>query len=377
MSFKKNILMITRPIAPPWNESSKNLSYELSTRSTRYQIHLMTVKGNQPLKSSNIIEEPIYSKDSLMTGVLPLTQKLRVLMRLLKPDPKIEIYHFFMAPKYYQSRLFEKISCAKGKKTVQSIICMITGRERNPFLFFGDEIVVFSKATKLKVEKLTTRSVTKIDPGIDINNYESVENGVKAKSTFSIGNRRVVLYCGDFNEEQGAWKLLRATSRLIKNVPDVLILFAARGKNSEHVQFRNKIKEEILNLKIGNHIWVLEDEWRVKNLIAACDVAILPADAILRKLDIPLLLLECLALQKPIVINNIQPLNEIMREEVGIILKTNSEEEISDVLSMLLNNKELCKKMGKAGRALVKKDFSIELMLKKYESIYERIFNNA
>ena len=57
----------------------------------------MTVRGRSRLESNSIVEEPVYTDDSLMTGVLPLAQKLRVLKRLCKHDPLIGIYHFFMA----------------------------------------------------------------------------------------------------------------------------------------------------------------------------------------------------------------------------------------------------------------------------------------
>ena len=78
---------------------------------------------------------------------------------------------------------------------------------------------------------------------------------------------------------------------------------------------------------------------------------------------------------KPIVIPDIPPLNEIMREEVGILLQTNTEEEIIDVLSELLRKDRKCKTYGRAGRALVERYFILDLMSKKYELIYDRLMH--
>lgn len=375
MISPKSVLMITRPIAPPWNESSKNLTYGLALHSKRYKTHLMTVKEQEIFMSEHMTEERIYARDSSMLGNLPLIQKLRVLSRLIKFDRSIDIYHFIMAPKYYQSQLFKLIANFKGKKTVQSIICLITGKEDNHNLFFADEIVVFSRFTKQKVERLTNSNITRIDPGIDLSKFKVVENNQEIKKQFLIDNKKVVLYCGDYALDQGAWKVLRAVPMLVQQVPNALVIFACRGKNKEHLLEQQLLKQHVIDLGLNNEVLVLENEWRIDSLISACDVAILPADRILRKLDYPLILLECLAMGKPIVISDIPPLNEIMRDEIGILLKNNSEQEIIEALCELLSDKEKCLSLGRAGRALVERDFRIEQMSEKYERIYDRVLH--
>lgn len=362
--------MVTRPISPPWNESSKNLSYGLASRSTRYTTHLMTVRGRSRLGGNGIVEEPVYTDDSLMTGVLPLAQKLRVLKRLCKPDPLISIYHFFMAPKYYQARLFDLVSNLKGKRSIQSIICMITGAESNPRLFFGDEIVVFSEYTRKTVQRLTSRSVVKIDPGVDVDQYVPF---ARENDHFAFGDRKTVLYCGDYTVEQGPRKLVEAVPDLIRAVPEALVIIAARDKNAEHLKEKELVKQEIIGRGLESHVRVLEQEWRIPELIAASDVGILPADAVLRKLDIPLILLEFLASGKPIVIPDIPPLNEIMRDEVGVLLRENSSEEIAATLAALLNDPQRRHRLGIAGRALAERDFSLDSMVRQYEAVYDRL----
>ena len=61
---KLKILLITRPIAPPWDEASKNFAYalakEISKQSSNLEIHILT-KGNFSDLPSNIIQHPIYT----------------------------------------------------------------------------------------------------------------------------------------------------------------------------------------------------------------------------------------------------------------------------------------------------------------------------
>jgi glycosyltransferase involved in cell wall biosynthesis len=373
MAQNQHVLLVTRPIALPWNESSKNLSYALASRGTRYTTHVMTVRGRSRLGDDHIVEEPVYTDDRLMTGVLPLPQKARVLKRLCKPDPSIGIYHFFMAPKYYQTRIFDWVAGFKRKRSLQSIICMISGKEADRRLFFGDEIVVFSDHTKTLVERLAGRSVVKIDPGIEVSRYPARVDERSARASFAFGDRKTVLYCGDYTVEQGPRKLVDAVPELIKAVPEALVVFAARGKTAGHLQEKKLVTERIAALGVESHVKVLDDEWRIPELIVASDVGILPADAILRKLDIPLLLLEFLASGKPIVVNDIAPLNEIMRDEVGALLRYNRPDEIAGALTALLRDREKRRRLGIAGRALAERDFSVDSMTRKFEAVYDRL----
>ena len=43
------ILFVTRPIAPPWNEGSKNTVVSLAKEMKGHDVHLLTAKGLKPL----------------------------------------------------------------------------------------------------------------------------------------------------------------------------------------------------------------------------------------------------------------------------------------------------------------------------------------
>ena len=172
--------------------------------------------------------------------------------------------------------------------------------------------------------------MVKIDPGVDVDQYVPF---ARDNDHFSFGDRKTVLYCGDYTVEQGPRKLVEAVPDLIRAVPEALVVIAARDKNAEHLKEKELVKQEIVSRGLESHVRVLEQEWRIPELIAASDVGILPADAVLRKLDIPLILLEFLASGKPIVVPDIPPLNEIMRDEVGVLLRENTKEEIAATLA--------------------------------------------
>jgi len=115
------ILFVTRPIAPPWNEGSKNTVMALAGNMKEEEIHLLTANGFKA-KENHIISEPIFSKSGLVTG-RSLKQKLRLLKRLFRRDD-IQICHFFFKPTPLVALAARIAMLFSGKKTVQTIVSM-------------------------------------------------------------------------------------------------------------------------------------------------------------------------------------------------------------------------------------------------------------
>jgi len=95
----KKILFITRPIAPPWDEASKNFAYNLAKslsleNSSSLEIHLLT-KDNLLDLSSNIIQHTIYTSSK---KDFKLSQKLRLFIFLIFNARKFDVIHLFFTP---------------------------------------------------------------------------------------------------------------------------------------------------------------------------------------------------------------------------------------------------------------------------------------
>ena len=99
------ILIVSKPLVPPWNDSTKNLPRILVDNIDQYVFHVFANRDfNYPRK--NVISEAIYN---VKTGYeLSKIQKIRIFLRLLKPDPQISAYHLFFAP-YPMALLFLRL----------------------------------------------------------------------------------------------------------------------------------------------------------------------------------------------------------------------------------------------------------------------------
>lgn len=68
--------------------------------------------------------------------------------------------------------------------------------------------------------------------------------------------------------------------------------------------------QKLQNVSWKQNVLLLEEILDMRSLIARADVCILPLRDTYGKVDIPLFLLEAMAMAKPIVITDIAPLND-------------------------------------------------------------------
>ena len=74
----RRILLLTRPICPPWDEGSKNFAYTLAKNAGDFEIHLLTC-GYLADLADDIIQHQIYTSPKW-----DWSQKVRAYIFLVK-----------------------------------------------------------------------------------------------------------------------------------------------------------------------------------------------------------------------------------------------------------------------------------------------------
>lgn len=182
---KKRILFYTRPITPPWDEASKNLAYDIATNLPRNQfmISLLT-----PLKSPfnkklvkkhpHIKPEEIYSSANLN-----FKEKLQLLLRLFRPNLKIDLIHFLFTPRSITSFLIRLRLKLTKIKTLQTVATLSKKNFRNTSklnkILFADLIVVQSKNSFKQLKAKNVENVKLIYPGINLKKYKPTSKDSK------------------------------------------------------------------------------------------------------------------------------------------------------------------------------------------------------
>ena len=369
------ILIVSRPIAPPWDEGSKNIVYGIAKYSKRIAIHILSNENFNKNLGSNIVVEKIYRGNSSSVA-----EKMRLFMRLIKKDD-IEIYHFFFHPTKTTSFISRRISRHKKKRTIQTIPSMF--KENNSIdklsnIIFGEKLVVFSNYMKKTLESNGFENIIKINPGIEIDKFKPSQTSSELKTRYDIKkNEKVVLYAGNYNKNMGIETLKKSIERVCKSNSEIKFIMACRTENRSEYNSKIRFFQDMEEKGLQKNIVYLNTIDRMDELMGVIDVCIFPAENMYGKLDIPLVLLESLSMEKPIVISDVKPLNELMDEDVGYMIKSRDHEMLSQKILELMNDDSKREKKGIRGRILVKNNYDISKITFQYEKLYLNVLEQT
>ncbi|MCX6763756.1 MAG: hypothetical protein NTZ97_03445, partial [Candidatus Moranbacteria bacterium] len=169
----KKILLVTRPICPPWDEASKNFAYYLAKNLNMFEMYILTNGFIQELPS-HIHQKPIYTSSKLTH-----LQRLRLLkLRGLLAKIDFNILHYMLTPSKLNSFSFKTFIKNKRAKTIQTIATLREDiLKDNDFkkILFADLIITYSDYAKNKLNSLGFKNVKRVYPGIDVELYSPAE----------------------------------------------------------------------------------------------------------------------------------------------------------------------------------------------------------
>lgn len=180
----------------------------------------------------------------------------------------------------------------------------------------------------------------------------------------------ILLFVGKITPYKGPDVLVRAMPEIIKNVPDVELVFVGSG------ELKDKLEE--LSKKLGILERVRFTGFIEENLkplyYKSADVFVLPST--MNTEVFPVALLEASASGLPIVTSNLNTFKCIIEDGYnGLFTKRGDENSLADAIIYLLENKDVRENMGKNARKKVE-DYSWEEIAEKTEKVYEMVINN-
>ena len=151
----------------------------------------------------------------------------------------------------------------------------------------------------------------------------------------------------------------------IKNVK-FIITGSSQGNNGHEMELKNMVK----NYGLEDKIIFTGYRKDIKNIIALMDIFVFSAVGE----GFGRVLIEAMALQKPIVAANSGGIPEIVVDgKTGILVPERDLLSIASAIIKLINEKDIRVKMGMAGRKRVEEMFTIERHVKGIEGEYYKI----
>lgn len=175
---------------------------------------------------------------------------------------------------------------------------------------------------------------------------------------------KIVVSVGRFSPEKGMDILLDAFSLLVRQVADVQLVLVGEGQEMAAME------EQIARLGLKGRVHFPGYSKTPGNYVAEADVVVLPS----RSEGIPNVVLEAMAMGKPVVATAVGGVPEIIEDGIsGRLVPTEQPDLLAHGLAEVLVNPELYQRFAEQGKRRVQDFFSIEARVGRLEDLYRHL----
>jgi glycosyltransferase involved in cell wall biosynthesis len=240
----------------------------------------------------------------------------------------------------------------------------------------GDVIVLQSDHSLGRLKRETgARNLVRIYPGVDTEKFKPGMPTDKARSRLNLAFSDIVVFYGGSYYLEG-WETLRdAILSACKAERRIKFILACRLVFAEDIVKKTRIQAAAEREGFKDRVVFLDSVENIAELLALSDIGIFPPTKMWGKSEIPMILLEALAMEKPIVISDIPPLNEIMKDNVGEVVPPGNPEALARAIETLSRDKKLRTEKGVRGRKMVLREFNMDNTAKKYRELYDELLS--
>ncbi len=209
------------------------------------------------------------------------------------------------------------------------------------------------------------KKISVIDNGIDLDRFKKSDSDIKIKKEFGLKDEVIVGAVGSLGFEKGHIFLLMAARKVIDINKNVKFLIVGEGS------LRKQLEAKALSLGIQDNVIFAGYRCDIPELFSAMDIFVLPS--VIEGL--PMVLLEAMAANKPIIASNVGAIPKIITNgKSGILTNPGDIDELAQWIVKLTNVGDEKKEMAQTGYNKVKKMFSAEIMAANYMSLYNDLF---
>ncbi len=358
--------LVSKPLRAPWNDGTTVLVRELVKHlPERFALHYFG-DPTAPLRAGDaVVALPAMGHQPA------LGDKIRVLAHLVSPRRKGANLHFFFAPNRVTSNVVRGLQRIGSRRVIHSLPASTGAHAHVNLLCNLDRVVVSSKwgANMLANAGLETERLAVIYPGVNVDGLHRLH---APKSTPRI------VYAGDLDETVTDRLVAVASALTQTRFREVTLEILARPKHAHDAAARQRLGEALASQIARGQVLLEGNVPNVLERLARADVQLFLAPNLKGKVDLPLVLLEGLALGVPVLSVDTAPATELFevarasKLDVGMHVEA---EGLPEALSHALDERPLLQRWQENARTLAASAFSSERMGGEYAALYETVTN--
>lgn len=229
-------------------------------------------------------------------------------------------------------------------------------------------IVVPSTAivSLLKRQGVKEKKIKFIPYAFDFENtrYQPTDCNAQTRAEFGWTEKFIIGNIGRHHTIKGQTYLLRAFKKIIATIPNSMLVLIGDGPANQQV------RDEIRDLGIGANVQLLGWRRDARELINCMDVVVHPT----LQEAFPQLMIEVMALQKPLLITPVSGATDVIHHMVtGLLISFRDHESIVDNIMWLKANPDEAKRLAKEGRKFVTANYGTHKVIPLFEALYSEL----
>jgi len=243
-----------------------------------------------------------------------------------------------------------------------------TERWVNKFIILSEA----SRRTLIERHKIPQEKIVKIYNGIEIEEYnpdlkEARRKKLEVRRKLGLKNDMLVIGAiGRLVWQKGFEYLIQAIPKVIEVFPETRFLIVGEGP------MRRRLEELGEKFQVKDNIIFAGFRSDIKEILESIDLLAMPS--LLEGL--PMVLLEGMAMSKPIVATRIEGITEVLEDgKTGLLVPAQDPHALAEAITEILNNKTKANLLGQNARKIAEEKFSVKKMVEQLEWVYEKLLN--
>jgi len=204
--------------------------------------------------------------------------------------------------------------------------------------------------------------------GVDPSAFSSQPDRQPVRKELGTTQGPVLVTIGRLTDQKGHRYLLQALPRLLETWPQLCCVFVGEG------ELRDALYDMAIDLGVEQacrFVGVRED---IADILAAADLFVLPS----LSEGFPFVLLEALAMGRPVVASRVNGVPELIEDhKTGLLVPARDPQALAAAIREMLSDPTAASKMGADGRAVVRERFTVDRMVANTTAIFDAAMQDA
>ena len=283
--------------------------------------------------------------------------------------------------------LWENASVDRGRFAAGSPMYRVARRLESHVLSRADAVVTICDLLKAELEPRTGRpgNVHVVANGVDAQAFAPQAADNQLKERWKLAGKEVILYAGTFQPYEGLDLLVRAIGLIARNRPSAHLVIVggsagfAHGTGSASEEER-ELLAVVRETGVADHVTFTGriPHAEVKAMYAMADVVAYPRRLTrTTALTTPLKPLEAMAMAKPVVVSDVAPMLELVRDgQTGVTFHAGDVLDLASKLAKLLRNAALRDQLGQGAREWVLRERQWTDLISRYQDVYQTVLKH-